>query len=484
MRFLANLVYLLGAVFYAPVLLFQMIVQRKNRRGWRERFGHWAIRPGGRRIWIHAVSLGEINATPALVRKLQERLPGAEFVLSTTTDTGYARACSLYGRERVFRFPLDFSWVVRRVLARVQPSLIVLMELEVWYNLVQSAGRRGVPVIVVNGRLTERSRRRFGWIAPAARSMFRCLTWVGAQDETIARRFVELGVPADRVEVTGSMKWDTTTLADRVDGADRLAAALGINPDVPLWVCGSTGPGEVEILLDAWAALLRSNPPLQLAIIPRKPERFNEVADLVQRRGFPCLRRSECPDAPEPRAPALDVPTESGGPGSARADVPLALDRAGEKASLHPVSGATDVSPVPSRADESVILGDTMGELRKFYSLAQVVFVGRSLVPMGGSDPMEVAALGKPLLVGPHMENFAAAVAELSAAGVVQVVRSSEELASAVRKLAADPQTGADLGRRAQAVVRRNQGATDRTVARLAGLLSGVPLTREGGSNR
>jgi len=458
MRFLANLVYLLGAVLYAPVLLFQMIVQRKNRRGWRERFGHWTIRPGRRRIWLHAVSLGEINATPALVRKLQERLPDVEFVISTTTDTGYARACALYGRERAFRFPLDFSWIVRRVLARVQPSLIVLMELEVWYNLVRSAGLRGLSVTVVNGRLTERSRRRFGWIAPVARSMFRRLTWVGAQDETIARRFVELGVPPERVEVTGSLKWDTTTLANAVDGADRLAAALGINPDVPLWVCGSTGPGEEEIILDAWAELRRSKLPLQLAIVPRKPERFDEVADLIRRRGFPCLRRSECSDASEPRA-------------LARADAPPQSNRPAVETVQVPSAGVTGLSRTSIRADDAVMLGDTMGELRKFYSLARVVFVGRSLVPMGGSDPMEVAALGKPLLVGPHMENFAVAVVELTAAGVVQVVRNSDELAAAVRRLASDPDTAAALGRQAQEVVRRNQGATDRTVERLVGLL-------------
>ncbi|HUU85193.1 MAG TPA: 3-deoxy-D-manno-octulosonic acid transferase [Phycisphaerae bacterium] len=449
MRWLANLVYLIGAAFYLPVLCYQMLVQRKNRRGWRQRFGHWPIRPSDkRRIWIHAVSLGEINATPLLVRKLEQRLPDADIVISTTTDTGYARACKLYGADRVFRFPLDFSWVVARVLRRVQPSLIVLVELEVWYNLVRTASGRGIPIAVVNGRLTDRSRKRFGLIAPLARAMFRRLTWVGAQDERIATRFRELGTLTDRVEVIGSVKWDTTTVADTIDGANDLAATLGIEPDVPLWVCGSTGPAEEAIILDAYARLLEAGVSLTLAVIPRKPERFDEVADLIRSRGHTCIRRSERPDAPPTNAP---VP-----PG-------------------HPETVPPSVDPghAPARtAPRPVFLGDTMGELRKFYSLASVVFVGRSLVPMGGSDPMEVAALARPIIVGPHMDNFAAPVEAFAAVDAIRVADNVRTLATAVGDLIADQKAARQQGIRARKVVLDNQGATDRTADRLVGLLT------------
>jgi len=428
MRFLADLAYLIGAVLYLPVLCYQMVVQKKNRRGWGQRLGQWPIgRPARPRVWVHAVSLGEINATPLLVGQLEARLPDHDIVISTTTDTGYARACKLFGPERVFRYPLDFSWVVARVLDRVQPSLIVLIELEVWYNLVRLAARRGVPVAVVNGRLTERSRRRFGLIGPLARGMFGRLAWVGAQDEPIAARFRELGVPADRVEVTGSVKWDTTTLADSVDGARQLAAAMGISDEVPLWVGGSTGPGEEAILLEAYDALAGDGREVTLAVVPRKPERFNEVAELIRGRGHACLRRSEHPDEQRPADPAAGKPP--------------------------------------------VLLGDTMGELRRFYSLAQAVFVGRSLVPMGGSDPMEVAALAKAVIVGPHTENFAAPVDALRQAGALRVVHDAAELAAAVRELIDDPDGARDRGRLARQVVRDNQGATERTVDRLVSLV-------------
>ena len=445
MRWLADLVYLIGAVFYLPVLVYQMLAQGKNRRGWRQRFGHWSIRLGGRRrIWIHAVSLGEINATPVLVGELERRLPDCRVIISTTTDTGYARACKLYGSERVFRYPLDFSRVVSRVLKRVQPALIVLIELEVWYNLVRTATRRGVPVAVVNGRLTERSRRRFARLGPVARAMFGDLAWVGAQDETIARRFVDLGTPGDRVEVTGSLKWDTTTVADTIDGADELAAALGIDAEVPVWVCGSTGPGEEALILDACATLLEAGVSLRLAVVPRKPERFDEVADLIRRRGYRCIRRSQ-----------LQVSTFA---------IPGGLK-----------SETRNTGAVVETADAAqvVILGDTMGELRKFYCLARAVFVGRSLVPMGGSDPMEAAALAKPIIVGPHTDNFAAPVAALAEVESLSVVHGADELAVAVRQLMADPRAACAKGRRAQQVVRDKQGATDRNVDRLVGLMRG-----------
>ncbi len=456
MRFLANLLYVTAAALYLPALCYQMVVQGKNRRGWRERFGHWPIGPGDRpRIWIHAVSLGEINATPLLVEKLEARLPDYDVVISTTTDTGFARACKLYGRQRVFRFPLDFSWVVDRVLARVQPSLIVLVELEVWHNLVRTATAKGIPVVVVNGRLTERSRRRFGRLGRWVRPMFADLAWVGAQDGPIAARFMELGVPPGRVEITGSVKWDTTTVADTVDGAGALAAALGIDAAVPLWVCGSTGPGEEAIILDAYGRLVEAGTAIRLAIIPRKPERFDEVDALIRSRGYPCIRRSRHADDCAARSSdAAGITWQS-----ARTEVRGSLK---EEPSGWPI-----------------ILGDTMGELRKFYSLARVVFVGRSLVTLGGSDPMEAAALAKPIIVGPHMDNFAGPVAALADAGAVRLVDGARSLAAAVVEFCATADDSA--GAAARQVVLDHQGATERTAQRLAAIVRAGRAPAPGG---
>ena len=441
MRWLADFLYLLAGVAYLPLVLYNAVILGKNRRGWRQRLGLVPrFAPHRRRIWIHAVSLGEINATPQLAAILRERLPHSEIVFSTTTDTGYARAVQLYGRARVFRFPLDFSLIVSRVLGRINPALIVLVELEVWYNLVAAASARGVPVAVVNGRMTERSARRLGWFGKLTRPMFSRLAWVGAQDQATAARFRKLGVPADRVEVTSSLKWDSATTADRVDGDEALARALGIPDDGSgaLWVCGSTGPGEEAILLKAYRRLLadRSQEPRTLLVlVPRKPERFEEVASLIQQAGFTCVRRSQRPDG------VAGDPCE----------------------------------------DTAVVLGDTMGELRKFYALANVVFVGRTLVPLGGSDPMEVAALGKPIVVGPHTENFSLPVRALREANAIRVLESADSLVETIRSILDDPSLAQSLGSRARETVIRNRGATGRTADRLVRLLE--PTIRPGVSD-
>ncbi len=464
MRWVADFAYLLAGLAYAPIAVFNALVVGKNRRGWGQRFGAVPrFEPGRERVWVHAVSLGEINATPKLVAAIRERRPGIDVVISTTTDTGFARAVQLHGAERVFRYPFDFSLVVSRVLRRIRPTMIVLVELEVWYNLVRMASARSIPVVVVNGRLTERSARRFAKLGPLIRPMFRSLAWVGAQDEPIAERFAALGVPRDRIKVTSSLKWDSALIADEVPGSADLAQALGLPPDRPVWVCGSTGPGEEETVLDAYRQLRdawpdracrlkapRSDggpalpptpsrgeggedeealPPAPspgegereapvLVIVPRKPERFDEVGRVIERAGFGCVRRSSHSDG-------------------------------------------TDHTPL---GPSDVVLGDTMGELRKFYSLADVVFVGRSLAAMGGSDPMEVAALAKPVVVGPHMENFRDAVDALISRDAVVTVNDPEQLAETVGGLLADPARATMIGAAAREVVKANQGATVRTV--------------------
>lgn len=230
MRWLANLVYLIVGLLYLPVLLYQMVFQNKNRRGWLQRCGFVPLfDPARPRIWIHAVSLGEMNATRSLVNEIRARRPDCALVFSATTDTGFARGVELYGAANVFRFPLDFSFVIRRVLRRIAPTAIVLMELEIWYNLVTLARRRNIPVVIANGRLTHRSAKRFQYIRFAARRMFAALNWVGAQDRTIADRFITVGVPTERVDVIGSVKWDTAHVSDSVDGDVALASGLGLD---------------------------------------------------------------------------------------------------------------------------------------------------------------------------------------------------------------------------------------------------------------
>jgi 3-deoxy-D-manno-octulosonic-acid transferase len=243
-----------------------------------------------------------------------------------------------------------------------------------------------------------------------------------------------VGVLPERLSITGSLKWDTAQIADRIDGADKLADTLGIERGKPLWVCGSTGPGEESMILEAYKRVREADPHVTLAIVPRKPERFGQVADLIRQAGFDCVRRSEHPDA---------------APGAAtRGDRPAS----------------------PSGSTPRVILGDTMGELRKLYSLADAVFVGRSLVPLGGSDPMEVAALAKPVVVGPYMDNFQTPVARLKAVDAIRIVRSPNELADEIARICGDAPCVARLGNAARRVVQDNQGATARTADALIAL--------------
>jgi len=425
MTLLLDLLYGLLVCLGWPFLLYRRLKRGPGSLSLRERLGNVPSHPvSAHCIWLHGVSLGEINAAKTIVAQLRRDAPETVVVISSTTQTGLERARTLYPKHVVFRFPLDFSFVIRRVLRRIRPSVIVLMELELWPNLIRLASAYDIPVLIANGRVTEeKSVRRFNWpvVRALSRRMFRKIRWVGAQDETYAERFVRLGVPAERVEVSGSVKYDAADIADRIDGQEQLAEEMAIDVSRPLWVCGSTGPGEEALVLDAYEYVLHDVPDLQLALIPRKPERFDEVADLVVARGYACLRRSGRPPLVPP-----DVP-----------------------------------EPRP------VFLGDTMGELRKFYALATVVFVGRSLVPFGGSDVMEVAGLAKPVIVGPHTENFAEAVELLLASGGGQRVASSDELAAAVTTLLQDPARREQMGRAARETILARRGATARTVARI-----------------
>lgn len=426
MTWLYDFIYTLAALVGWPWLIYRRISRGPGSLRLGERLGKVPARPvAANCYWIHGVSLGEINATRTIVAELRRRQPTAVIAISSTTQTGITQARKLYPDLLVFRFPLDFSWIVRRVLERVRPSVIVLMELEVWPNLIEVATRRGIAVCIANGRATEeKTMRQFGRpvIRTLARRMFRQLAWVGVQDATYLQRFERLGVRPERIAVTGSVKYDAAEVADWIAGQTELRDALAIDHARPLWVCGSTGPGEEALILDAYERLLAEYSDLQLAIIPRKPERFDEVAQLIVGRGYACLRRST--NAPE-------VPRGSAAP------------------------------PRP------VVLGDTMGELRKFYALASVVFVGRTLVALGGSDVMEVAGLGKAMIVGPHTDNFREAVELLVEAGACEVVAGPELLAERVAELLRDRERRQTMGRAGREAIVSRRGATERTVERL-----------------
>jgi 3-deoxy-D-manno-octulosonic-acid transferase len=441
MTVLIDIAFLIALIAISPVAIYKMLRYGRYRAGWANRFGKISRkRPDKKCIWIHAVSVGEVNATTILIRELESKFPDYEIVLSTTTDTGFARANTLFGnRLSVFYFPMDFSLTMRRAFANIKPAMCLLIELEVWPNLVRIAKQSGIPVIVVNGRLSERSLRRYNLIKGVTRKIFKDLTLALAQSEEYAERFRQVGVPAERVIVTGSVKYDTAQVTDKVEGAAILAEQLFgkiDNPQSkignPLWVAGATGDNEEQIILDVYRRLIEQKQfaDLRLAIVPRKPERFNDVAELIKQSGFELTRYSE-------------------------------------------LKAATTKSTIDNRqsAISNVVLGDTMGDLRKFYSLATVIFVGRSLVPMGGSDMMEAAALGKCTIFVPHAFNFKQAVDDLLKANGAILVKDADELFDVMKKCLTDAGYASRIAQNGQQIIRKNQGATARTISSISKML-------------
>jgi 3-deoxy-D-manno-octulosonic-acid transferase len=428
MRILIDFAYLLAAVAISPMVVYRMLRQNRYRTGWAQRFGRITRKhPDKKCIWLHAVSVGEVNATKTIVKELQNRFPDFEIVISTTTDTGFARASALYGQDlQVFYFPLDFSLVMRHTFTTLRPAICLLMELEVWPNFVSTAGRLNVPVVVVNGRITQRSVRRYGRIKPIAKTIFRKVTLVLAQTDEYAERFRQIGCTDETIVVTGSLKYDTAQVTDKVEGADVLATQLNIEPSDALWVAGGTGNDEEKILLDVYKALKQQDEfrGLRFAIVPRKPERFDEVAQLITDAGFDLVRYSSIKDT------------------------------------------NTKLNEKPP-----VILGDTMGDLRKFYSLATVVFVGRSLVPMGGSDMIEVAALAKPTIFGPHAFNFQQTVDDLLKDAGAILVKDQNELLDNLQKCLTEPNFARKIAQNGRDIIRKNQGATQKTIDQIAKFL-------------
>ena len=429
MPLLRDLMYGLVIAATSPVWLVSMLRSGKWRTDWRGRFGYVKGKrseaaSGGendKTIMIHAVSLGEVNATREMVRRIHEELAGrGRIVITTTTNTGYDRAMELYGKQhKVLRYPFDFTRSVRRFLEAVKPDVVVLVELEVWPTFVEECARRAIPVCVVNGRLSERSYKRYKRVRWLMRKSFASLAKCAVQTAEYGARFLGMGADEKRVRVTDSMKWDTSRVMEPGDvkGVHELAVAMGINRNKPVIVAGSTGPGEEEMLI-------RTKPTgVQLVIAPRKPERFEEVA-MVMKRAKPqaaVVRRTQWAD------------------GTMRA-----------------VDGT------------EIFLLDTMGELRKAYALADVVIVGRSFIDLFGSDPIESIALGRPTVIGPRYGDFTEIVETF--AGEDGIVISGEPC-DAASGLIENPERARELAVNGRRVILSRQGATERHVAMVMGLL-------------
>lgn len=424
--FFYNLALLAALVIGSPWWLWRMATTEKYRDGLMERLGRVrALKGQGDRplIWVHAVSVGEVLAVSRLVKTLDAAWPDYFIAISTTTRTGQVLARERFGSNRVFYCPLDLPWAVRAYLNALKPRLLVLAETEFWPNLLCGCFRRGIPVAVVNARISDRSWPRYLRLRWLWKPFLSRLSTVLAQSETDAERLKAIGCDPARVSVAGNLKFDVRATEE----ADATRQLKTLAPDLRFFVTGSTLEGEESALLQAWPRLLEADPRLVLILAPRHPERFAAVTALLEASVFPWVKRSHWRSVPPTTIEHL---------------------RPGE-----------------------IVLLDTIGELSSVYSLASVAFVGGSIVPAGGHNPLEPAQFGVPIIMGPHYANFRAITEDLITHDAIRITEK-ENLAKVLVDLLCDRPIAQAMGARALEVFASQAGATDRTVQALKDLLA------------
>ncbi|MGO2133808.1 MAG: lipid IV(A) 3-deoxy-D-manno-octulosonic acid transferase [Marinobacter sp.] len=396
-----------------PFILLRLWWQGRHapelRINWRQRLG-FVPRASGSVVWVHAVSVGETIAAAPMVRRLHARNPDITILMTAMTDTGLAQARKMFGDQVQYAYaPYDTPGSIRRFLNRANPSILVIMETEIWPNMIRQSRSRRVPVFLVNARLSEHSARGYERVKSLVAPIMRSISWVAAQAEKDAERFRRIGVAASKVAVTGSVKFDVDIPEDVREESQQLKASL---LDRPVWIAGSTHGGEDDQLLAAHRKLLNHHPNALLIIVPRHPERFESVADKITKQNFSLARRSQDEE----------------------------------------LNGA------------EVYLGDTMGELMMLYGASDAAFVGGSLIERGGHNPLEPAGWGIPVISGPNVFNFETIYQRLLDDRGVVIVEGANELFQYLSALFDDGDERRASGQRALSVVNKNRGALDRVV--------------------
>ena len=431
-----DILYVLSLLVASPLLIYKAITSGKYRAGLRERFFGSVMHRSSNCpcIWFHAVSVGEVLLLRQIVGEMARRWPEADIVISTTTNTGMEVARRSFADRQVFYFPLDFSWAVSHAIKRIRPDLVVLAELELWPNFIHAAHRFGARIAIINGRMSPRSHRGYRRVLVLMRWLLNRIDLFAVQSSEYARWFVEIGAAPERVQVTGSVKYDGAETDRDNPATSRLRTLLGLHGDAVVWVTGSTSEPEEEMVLRAYEQILPDHPTLRLVIVPRHKERFDEVARLVCSHGLPLIRRSSVDEH-------------------------------------HSVDGST-FSSRSGLSPQPVILIDTLGELSAVWGLADIAFVGGSFAPRGGQNMIEPAGYGAAVLFGPGVWNFQDTVDRLLARDAAVQVTRPEQLSLNIADLLNDGARRQQLGAAAREFVLSQQGATLRTVDRLESLLS------------
>jgi 3-deoxy-D-manno-octulosonic-acid transferase len=423
---LYSLVSLFVLVVVSPYFVYQALRHNKYVGSLGQRLGYLPVSfnlDGDESIWVHAVSVGEVLAARPLISELGRQYPKLRIFLSTTTRTGQQLARrNVADVDAVFYFPFDWTFTARRTLNVVKPRLFVMMETELWPNLLRECRQRGVRTVLVNGRISYRSFPRYRLIKPFFRRVLADVDRFCVQGEETARRLTQLGADPARITVTGSLKFDSLDVIPTPGrGPERVLRFFRVSPNRPVLIAGSTLKGEEEAVIRAFNRVRSTGIAPLLIVAARQPERFGEVERLCRQEGLTTIRRSELPIDAEPRA-------------------------------------------------DAVIL-DTIGELAQLYQVATVVFVGGSLVSAGGHNILEPAIFGKPIVFGPHMENFTEIADEFLSNGAAVQVRFDRELDEAIVSLMGDPVRRARLGAAARALVEANRGAKEKTLAVITALM-------------
>ena len=429
---LYSVLVLILAVVASPWFIYQALRYKKYVGSLGQRMGYLPVSfnmDGDESIWIHAVSVGEVLTARPLISDLKRRYPNLRMFLSTTTMAGQQLARrSVQDVDAVFYFPFDLGFVVRRTLDLVRPKLFIMMETEIWPNLLRECRARGIKTAVVNGRLSARSFPRYRMIRPMMRRVLDHIDKFLVQSEESARRFIDLGADPARVVVTGSLKFDSLELSStalQARARDRVLRYFRVPASRPVIVSGSTMKGEEIAVLRAFRRVRTAAPNTLLVLAPRNPERFGEAEQLARQEGWKVARRSDLAVDSEPRV--------------------------------------------------DVVVLDTIGELATIYQIATVVFVGGSLVATGGHNVLEPAVFGKPIVFGPHMENFLEIAEAFVSNGAGVQITGDADLEEALLSLMSDPVRRARLGAAARALVEANRGANDKSITVLSALLPQEP---------
>jgi 3-deoxy-D-manno-octulosonic-acid transferase len=439
MSYLLNLIYILLLFVASPWIVWRWVTQGRYKQGWREKlFGNLprlstattasTQDPTKRRIWFHAVSVGELQVIRPVIELAQSEWPDLQIVVTTSTDSGYELAKKLYSQHQVAFAPLDFTWAIRRALDRIEPDLLVMAELELWPNWLRITARQGIPIAIINARLSARSLSGYLRIAPLITSVLSQVNWIGTQSATYRDRFLQLGYPNERIDVTGNIKFDGATPDREHPEVAMRRAMLSLNApqeerERTVWLCGSTQSPEESLCLQAMSELLPRFPGLRMILVPRHAERFDEVAKLVEASGLPWIRRSQLTDA-------------------------------------------------PTGTQWRVLLADSVGELRWWWGLADIGFVGGSFGSRGGQNMIEPCAYGVATSFGPNTRNFTDVVQLLlESDGAVQF-QDPAQIVPWVTSMIENPSERQALQERAKELVQKQRGAVQRTWSQMKTLIA------------